>query len=117
MALSPRVPKVLEKHVAGVVEELLAPQGLTPADVRGWAVHPGGPRIIDVVCERMGLVEEDLAETASVLRDHGNCSSATVLMVLDRIRAGRGLADGDPVILMAFGPGLTLYAALLRARA
>jgi alkylresorcinol/alkylpyrone synthase len=117
MALSPRVPKVLEKHVAGVVEELLAPRGLTPADVRGWAVHPGGPRIIDVVCEQLGLDEEELEETAAVLREHGNCSSATVLMVLDRIRRRRDLADGDPVIFMAFGPGLTLYAALLRVRA
>ncbi|MCW3015310.1 MAG: putative naringenin-chalcone synthase [Solirubrobacterales bacterium] len=117
MALSPRVPKVLEKHVSGVVEELLEPRGLTPADVRGWAVHPGGPRIIDVVCERLGLQEDDLEETAAVLREHGNCSSATVLMVLDRIRRRRDLADGDPVLFMAFGPGLTLYAALLRVRA
>jgi 3-oxoacyl-[acyl-carrier-protein] synthase III len=38
-------------------------------------------------------------------------------MVLDRIRRRRDLADGDPVLLMAFGPGLTLYAALLRVRA
>ncbi|WP_022929960.1 type III polyketide synthase [Patulibacter americanus] len=117
MSLSSKVPKVLEKHVAGVVDELLAPRGLTPEDVRGWAVHPGGPRIIDVVCERLGLPEEELEETAAVLRDHGNCSSATVLMVLDRIRQRRDLADGDPVIFMAFGPGLTLYAALLRVRA
>lgn len=117
MALSPRVPKVLERHVASVVGELLTPRGLTPGDVAGWAVHPGGPRIIDVVCEQLGLAESDLAETESVLRDHGNCSSATVLMVLDRIRANRDLADGDPVIFMAFGPGLTLYAALLRVRA
>ena len=116
MALSPRVPKVLERHVAGVVQELLKPEGLTPADVRGWAVHPGGPRIIDVVCEQLGLPEDELAETASVLRGHGNCSSATVLLVLDRIRAGRDLRDGDPVLFMAFGPGLTLYAALLRFR-
>jgi 3-oxoacyl-[acyl-carrier-protein] synthase III len=36
-------------------------------------------------------------------------------MVLDRVRANRDLADGDPVLFMAFGPGLTLYAALLRA--
>jgi predicted naringenin-chalcone synthase len=116
MALSPRVPKVLDKHVVSVVEELLEPRGLTAADVRGWAVHPGGPRIIDVVCNRFGLDEEDLAETAAVLRDHGNCSSATVLLVLEQIRRGRDLRDGDPVIFMAFGPGLTLYAALLRAR-
>lgn len=116
MALSPRVPQVLEHHVAGVVEELLEPRGLTPADVRGWAVHPGGPRIIDVVLERLGLEEEDLEETAAILREHGNCSSATVLLVLDRIRRRRDLADGDPILFMAFGPGLTLYAALLRVR-
>jgi predicted naringenin-chalcone synthase len=116
MALSPRVPKVLDKHVVSVVEELLEPRGLTAADVAGWAVHPGGPRIIDVVVERFGLDPDDLAETEGVLRDHGNCSSATVLLVLDRIRRGRDLRDGDPVIFMAFGPGLTLYAALLRAR-
>lgn len=116
MALSPRVPKVLDQHVVSVVEELLEPQGLTAADVAGWAVHPGGPKIIDVVVERFGLEEADLAETATVLREHGNCSSATVLLVLDEIRRNRDLRDGDPVIFMAFGPGLTLYAALLRTR-
>jgi predicted naringenin-chalcone synthase len=53
-----------------------------------------------------------------VLADHGNCSSPTVLMILNELRAA-GRADGDlldgpgPVLLMAFGPGLTLYAALL----
>jgi alkylresorcinol/alkylpyrone synthase len=117
MALSPRVPQVLEKHVAGVVQELLAPHGLTPKDVRGWAVHPGGPRIIDVICDQLGLEEPELEESTAVLRQHGNCSSGTVLLVLDRIRAQRELANGDPIVMMAFGPGLTLYAALLRARA
>jgi predicted naringenin-chalcone synthase len=116
MALSAKVPRVLEAHVEDVVSELLAPRGLTPADVRGWAVHPGGPKIIDVVRDRLGLAEDDVAESRGVLRDHGNCSSATAMLVLDRIRAGRELRAGDPVLLMAFGPGLTLYAALLRVR-
>jgi predicted naringenin-chalcone synthase len=117
MALSPRVPQVLERHVVDVVEELLGPRGLVPADVSGWAVHPGGPRILDRVRERLGLEAADLAESAGVLRDRGNCSSATVLMVLDQIRGGRDLTDGDHVVVMAFGPGLTLYAALLRVGA
>ncbi|CAB4913513.1 unannotated protein [freshwater metagenome] len=116
MALSSKVPVVLEQHVEAVVEELLAPRGLTATDVRGWAVHPGGPKIIDVVRDRLGLGEEDVRESRGVLRDHGNCSSATALLVLDRIRQGRELRAGDPVILMAFGPGLTLYASLLRVR-
>ncbi len=117
MALSPRVPQVLERHVVDVVEELLGSRGLVPADVAGWAVHPGGPRILEAVRERLGVEAADLAESTAVLRDHGNCSSATVLLVLDEIRRGGDLADGDHVVFMAFGPGLTLYAALLRVRA
>jgi alkylresorcinol/alkylpyrone synthase len=116
MGLSPEVPRVLERHVGPVMQELLAAHGLTAADVRGWAVHPGGPAIVDVVQERLGLRDEDLRESRLVLAEHGNCSSGTVLLVLDRLRRERDLADGDPVVLMAFGPGLTLYAALIRFR-
>jgi predicted naringenin-chalcone synthase len=108
MGLSPRVPDVLALHVGDVVDELLAGAGLRAEDVAGWAVHPGGPRIIDVVRDQLGLTEEQVAASRRVLAEHGNCSSATVLLVLAE------LADVDgPVVAMAFGPGLTLYAALL----
>jgi alkylresorcinol/alkylpyrone synthase len=49
-----------------------------------------------------------MAASRRVLAEHGNCSSATVLLVLDELRD----VDG-PVVAMAFGPGLTLYATLL----
>jgi predicted naringenin-chalcone synthase len=108
MGLSPRVPDVLARHVGDVVTELLGEAGLRIEDVAGWAVHPGGPRILDVVRDELGLAETQLAASRRVLAEHGNCSSATVLLVLDE------LADVDgPVVAMAFGPGLTLYAALL----
>ncbi|WP_448615259.1 type III polyketide synthase [Modestobacter sp. URMC 112] len=108
MGLSPRVPDVLSRHVGDVVGELLAGAGLRVEDVAGWAVHPGGPRILDVVRDELGLVESQMAASRRVLAEHGNCSSATVLLVLEE------LADVDgPVVAMAFGPGLTLYAALL----
>jgi predicted naringenin-chalcone synthase len=108
MGLSPRVPGVLSKHVGEVVDELLAGAGLRVEDVAGWAVHPGGPKIIDVVRDELGLAEEQMAASRRVLSEHGNCSSATVLLVLQE------MADVDgPVVAMAFGPGLTLYAALL----
>ncbi len=108
MGLSPRVPDVLSRHVGDVVHELLAGAGLRPEDVAGWAVHPGGPRIIDVVRDELGLTEDQVAASRRVLSEYGNCSSATVLLVLQE------MADVDgPVVAMAFGPGLTLYAALL----
>ncbi len=108
MGLSPRVPDVLSRHVGDVVAELLDEAGLRVEDVAGWAVHPGGPRILDVVRDELGLAEELMGASRRVLAEHGNCSSATVLLVLQE------LADVDgPVVAMAFGPGLTLYAALL----
>jgi predicted naringenin-chalcone synthase len=116
MGLSPRVPDVLEGHVAGVVSGLLERHGLTAADIAAWAVHPGGRRILEVVAERLALTDEQIAPSYAVLDEAGNCSSATVLLVLDRLRATRALEPGETVVAMAFGPGLTLYAALLRAR-
>jgi predicted naringenin-chalcone synthase len=115
MGLSPKVPDVLSRHVLGVVTALLGHHGLAIEDVAGWAVHPGGRRILEVAQERLGLSDDAMAPSYEVLREYGNCSSATVLLVLERLRQTQPLAPGDPVVAMAFGPGLTLYAALLRA--
>jgi alkylresorcinol/alkylpyrone synthase len=116
MGLSPRVPKVLREHVAGVTTELLGREGLGVADVAAWAIHPGGPQIVDVVAERLGLVKDQVTASREVLRDHGNCSSATALLILQRLRDEGQVGRGDHVVAMAFGPGLTLYATLLRVR-
>lgn len=115
MGLSPRVPDVLAHHVGPMITELLGRHGLTTADVDAWAVHPGGPRILDAVGEGLALPEEALSASRHVLAEHGNCSSATVLLVLEALRHGGRPRAGRYAVAMAFGPGLTLYAALLRA--
>ncbi len=114
MGLDPRVPDVLARHARPVVQDLLGRHGMAIGDVAGWAVHPGGRKIVEVVGEVLELPEEHLAPSYDVLREVGNCSSATVLLVLERVRQARQLTTGDTVVAMAFGPGLTLYAALLR---
>jgi alkylresorcinol/alkylpyrone synthase len=111
MGLSPRVPDVLAEHVGTLVDQLLAAHSLTRDDIDGWAVHPGGPKILDVIERELGLPPDALAVSRSVLANHGNCSSPTVLMVLEEM-----LAQPQPprrVLMLAFGPGLTLYAGLL----
>jgi predicted naringenin-chalcone synthase len=113
MVLLPTVPAVLARHVGAAVHRLLADHGLRHTDVRGWAVHPGGPAILDTVQRELELPPEALAASRSVLARRGNCSSPTVLMVLDELLRGGTLDRGGPVVAMAFGPGLTLYAALL----
>jgi alkylresorcinol/alkylpyrone synthase len=115
MGLSPEVPAVLARHVRGMVTGLLGRHGLTLDDVDGWAVHPGGPRILSTVAEQVPLPDGALDASLRVLAERGNCSSSTVILVLDELRAGGRPRPGRHVVAMAFGPGLTLYAALLRA--
>ncbi len=114
--LSPDLPTAFEPHVEPLVAELLGTHGLTPRDVAGWAIHPGGPRIIDAVGQALGLEEAALGPTREVLRNHGNASSPTVLLVLEQVLATGAVGDGDYVVCLAFGAGITLYAALLRRR-
>ncbi|HEX2143446.1 MAG TPA: type III polyketide synthase [Glycomyces sp.] len=111
MGLSPEVPDALAEHVGPLVKDLLGRHGHDLTDVHGWAVHPGGPRILGAVEEGLALGPTALAASRKVLAEHGNCSSATVLLVLSELLA-EGAPSG-PIVALAFGPGLTLYAALL----
>lgn len=113
MGLSAQVPDVLSRHVGDLVGGLLGRYGLSREEVAGWAVHPGGPRILTVVQRQVALPPEALAASRDVLARFGNCSSPTVLLVLDELTR-RGDRP-DWVVMLAFGPGLTLYAALLGA--
>ena len=114
MGLSPRVPVTLRRAVPGAMERLLAPHGLTTADVRHWIIHPGGPAILEAIQGKLELSDAQLAPSWNVLAEHGNCSSATVLLILDRLMREQRPQSGEWCVMMAFGPGLTLETALLR---
>ncbi len=114
MTLSPRVPAALAAAVRPTVDALLHRNGIDRSAVAGWAIHPGGPRILDVCETALELDEAAMAASRDTLRDHGNCSSGTVLLVLECLIESRSFEPGDHVVALAFGPGLTLYAALLR---
>jgi predicted naringenin-chalcone synthase len=114
MGLSPRVPITLRRSVRGVVERLLTPHGLAIGDVTHWLVHPGGPSILEAIAGKLELSREQMALSWQVLADHGNCSSATVLLILERLLREERARPGEWGVMMAFGPGLTLETCLLR---
>ena len=115
MGLSPEVPAVLGRHVGGAVLGMLGRNGYAASDVDAWAVHPGGPRILSTVAEKLALPDGALDASYRVLAEAGNCSSATILLILGALRGAGRPRPGRVAVAMAFGPGLTLYAALLRA--
>jgi len=96
------------------VEQLLAPHGLVPDDIAHWAVHPGGPEILDRVQRRLHLSDAQLAPSREVLADGGNRSSATVLFILDSLVSSGEPRPGQWLVTLGFGTGLTLEALLLR---
>jgi alkylresorcinol/alkylpyrone synthase len=115
MWLSPRVPALVERSVGGLVDDLLGPHGLVSGDVAHWAVHPGGPEILDRAQRRLRLSDAQLARSREVLADGGNRSSATVLFILEQLLDSGEVEPGQWIVVLAFGTGLTLEALLLRA--
>ncbi len=116
MVLGNYVPHIIDDHIIGALEPLLARDaglhGLPYRDIRHWAIHPGGRSILDKVQTRLELTDEQLVPARETLRDFGNMSSATVLFVLRHILE-QPTADGDERICsMAFGPGLTVETGL-----
>jgi alkylresorcinol/alkylpyrone synthase len=114
LSLSPAIPSLLGTTTPPFVERLLAGTGLAVGDIRHWAIHPGGPRIVDKVGAALRLSDSQLRPSREVLCDYGNCSSATVLLVLERLIILDRPKPGEHAVVIAFGPGLTTEAALLR---
>jgi predicted naringenin-chalcone synthase len=110
MRLSAYVPRLIERNIGAILEDLLAEGGLGRTDVALWAIHPGGRAILDRAAATLGLRPEDLWASYQVLRDYGNMSSATLLFVLELLLAGQGRGR---TFAAAFGPGLTVESALL----
>jgi predicted naringenin-chalcone synthase len=112
MTLSQKVPAHIEANLNGWMEHFLAKENLWIRDVRGWAIHPGGPRILDACQVALSLSSEAVAPARDVLAKFGNMSSATVLFLLDQLRQ-QPLTG--PVVAVGFGPGLTIEALLLHS--
>ena len=112
--LSAFLPEIASKTVAKVVMDLLKPRGLRIEDIKHWAFHPGGEKIINAIRDEIGLSEVQLQATRNILAEYGNMSSPTVMFVLKKI-LDNGITPGEWCIMIAFGAGLCAHAFLLRA--
>jgi len=111
--LSTRLPGLVGKTVAHVVKDILKPRGLELGDIKHWAIHPGGEKVINAVRDEIGLSETQVRLSREVLAEYGNMSSVTVWFVLRKI-LDAGIALGDWCMMVTFGAGLSAYAFLLR---
>jgi 3-oxoacyl-[acyl-carrier-protein] synthase-3 len=91
--------------------EVLERAGLSPADVDLVVPHQANLRIINAVVDRLEFPRD---KTFVNVETTGNTSAASVPIALDEaVRSGK-LHEGDVVLIVACGGGLTWAAAALR---
>lgn len=111
MTLSAAVPSSIESNLKPFLAPWLAEHGESVESIGGWAVHPGGTRILTAVQMALALPDTALACSRQVLRENGNMSSATMGFVIAQFARSD---QPKPWLMMGFGPGLEIEVALIR---
>ncbi|MDQ3232537.1 MAG: hypothetical protein M3Q07_12005 [Pseudobdellovibrionaceae bacterium] len=104
-----KIGEVLREHVSLFLDR----HGLRIQDVGRFAVHPGGPLIIETVQRALSLDEEAVSHSKAILHQFGNMSSSTLPHIWASMQADPRVKPGERIVSLAFGPGLTLMINLL----
>jgi 3-oxoacyl-[acyl-carrier-protein] synthase-3 len=92
-------------------EKSMTHAGVTADEIALVVPHQANVRIIDAACKRLGV---PMDRAAIVLDRTGNTSSASIpLALVDAIDHGR-VNEGDLVLLVGFGAGMTAASAIIR---
>jgi predicted naringenin-chalcone synthase len=117
MTLSRDVPRKIAGCLPGFLTNLFKAAGLSFAEesrAAVFAVHPGGPRILDSVEALLGLEKQQLHLSRKVLFERGNMSSATLPHIWMEAAVSAAIGSGAVIVSLAFGPGLTIAGAIFR---
>jgi len=114
IVLSSEVPVVAREMLRPDVDAFLADHGLTRADISSWVCHPGGPKVLEAMEESLETPPGALDLTWKSLREVGNLSSTSVLLVLAETMASHRPPPGSYGMLLAMGPGFCSELVLLR---
>ncbi len=109
MYVSPQLPVVLPRYLRDWLGDWLRRHGWSVDRIGSWAIHPGGPKILEAVAAALELSPAALEASWHILSEYGNMSSPSVLFVLEHLRRHNA---PRPALALAFGPGLTLEVAL-----
>lgn len=111
MELGVYVPDLVGEGIEKLLHNASPDPGKRPV---GWAIHPGGRKILDKAAEGLLLEKSALVSSYETLRESGNMSSPTVLFILlkewERLKS---MKQEGTVFTAAFGPGLTMESMML----
>ncbi|MGA8380079.1 MAG: beta-ketoacyl-ACP synthase III [Stellaceae bacterium] len=99
------------QHLSEVVDEALAANRLTAADIDWLVPHQANSRIIAGVGRKLGLSPDKVVST---IERHANTSAASIPLALAAAVADGRIRPGQLVLIEALGGGLTWGASLVR---
>lgn len=109
--LTRKVPQLAAQHAHQLMQAVLADAGLESSDIRHWIMHAGGRDVLQALQKQFNVGPGDFHYSASMLREHGNLSSAFVYFVLQEALADD--AEGGWWWMSSFGAGFSCHGALL----
>lgn len=112
--LSPQVPTLIREHLGHDVDAFLADHGHKRSDIESWLLHTGGPKVLEATADALDLHDGQLKASWDCLRQVGNLSSASVLVVLEDVMRNCRPKAGALGILAAMGPGFCSELVLLK---
>jgi 3-oxoacyl-[acyl-carrier-protein] synthase-3 len=103
--------KIAVRTMGQAIKEVLDDTGIKPEDIALLIPHQANLRIINAIRERLNLPEDRVFTN---LDKFGNTSAGSIPLALDEaVRQGR-VRDGDIVLFVAFGGGLTWASAAIK---
>ncbi len=115
MTLSKEVPVLIGRSLSSFLNHLIEQVGLDwkeLCETSFFAIHPGGPKIIEQIADLLNLKPTQIQYSQSILREYGNMSSATLPHVWQQILDDPSVPFGAKIISLAFGPGLSISGGL-----
>jgi predicted naringenin-chalcone synthase len=115
MTLGKEVPVLIARTLEGYLQRLCDRAGVDPTTVireSCFAIHPGGPKIVQQIRDLLGLNPHQIDHSACVLKGYGNMSSATLPHIWERMLSDAKVIDNTKIVSIAFGPGLVISGGL-----
>lgn len=107
LVLDKGIPGAVERQIAPVLTGFLEKNRTKGADLGFFGIHPGGRKVLDEIERVFDLDDDALRASRDCLKDVGNLSSASILVVLKNLWERYPPADGARGLLTAFGPGFS----------
>ncbi|MFI0477580.1 MAG: 3-oxoacyl-[acyl-carrier-protein] synthase III C-terminal domain-containing protein [Candidatus Rhabdochlamydia sp.] len=119
LSLSQEIPALIAQSIYPYLVRMSQKSGFTIEYILQnalFAIHPGGPKIVQSIQAVLGLSFAQVAHSKFILQQFGNMSSATLPHVWKEILEDSKVVSGSLIVSLAFGPGLTICGSIMEKR-